>query len=606
MKKKETINKALLNMISPIGLEFWSNKLRLGEHIGKVLAVVKYNPEQDYGWLSKITNIPGTIMSISYKPIPSGDFLTKLNSNISQQRGIERDAKDALKRNRAKRAADDGEILLKEIDEKGESVGLLSTVIMPFGSDKDSLENVNRKLNSVFLNGGNKLRVLADMQKEGLEQISPMYTINSKVKKIADRIVPLSTIMGGFPNASSGFNDNHGYYFANDGFGGKMFIDFWMRNGDRTNSNFVIMGIQGQGKSTAVKHLAISEYMMGTKIIFTDPDREYKYLTHKLGGYWVNVGGGSKGRINPLEIRPIPKDDDEDDAEYKFFIDEGQGVGDLALYIKHLEVFFSLYLESLSDIEKALLKDVLIELYHDFNITWDTDTSLLKPTDYPIFTDLHNKLTKKSLDKSFRYSEIYEKLALLLKDATYGSDSAMWNGYTTIRTDSRCICFDTNELQNTPNNVKKAQNYNINSLVWQIMSRDRNEKVLALYDEAYLNIDPQVPQSLVHLRNSSKRARKYESGIGIISHSVVDFLDPSVKMYGQSLLDSPCYKIIFGCDGPNLKDVSTLYKLTENEIELLESKRQRHALMMIGSKRMHVNFEIPEYKFEYFGSAGGR
>lgn len=119
-------------------------------------------------------------------------------------------------------------------------------------------------------------------------------------------------------------------------------------------------------------------------------------------------------------------------------------------------------------------------------------------------------------------------------------------------------------------------------------------------------IDPEVPQSLVFLRNVAKRDRKYEAGMIIISHSVVDFLDPRVKMYGQALLDTPCYKILFGSDGRNLKETTDLYNLTEAEQELLESKQRAHALFVIGSKRLHVNFEIPEYKWQYFGSAGGR
>ena len=43
--------------------------------------------------------------------------------------------------------------------------------------------------------------------------------------------------------------------------------------------------------------------------------------------------------------------------------------------------------------------------------------------------------------------------------------------------------------------------------------------------------------------------------------------------------------------------------MTEAERELLESKRRGHALFMIGSKRLHVNFEIPDYKWAYFGKA---
>ena len=65
-------------------------------------------------------------------------------------------------------------------------------------------------------------------------------------------------------------------------------------------------------------------------------------------------------------------------------------------------------------------------------------------------------------------------------------------------------------------------------------------------------------------------------------------------------------KILFGTDGQNLEETDKLYNLTEAERELLESKRRGHALFMIGSKRLHVNFEIPDYKWAYFGKAGGR
>ena len=141
---------------------------------------------------------------------------------------------------------------------------------------------------------------------------------------------------------------------------------------------------------------------------------------------------------------------------------------------------------------------------------------------------------------------------------------------------------------------------------WQQMSCDRTEPVLLICDEAYLMIDPNVPQSLVFLRNVEKRSRKYEAGVVIISHSVVDFLDPRIKMYGQALLDIPCFKILMGCDGQNLQETKTLYNLTDAEEQLLAQKKRGNALVMIGSKRLHVNFEIPDYKFKYMGTAGGR
>ena len=63
-------------------------------------------------------------------------------------------------------------------------------------------------------------------------------------------------------------------------------------------------------------------------------------------------------------------------------------------------------------------------------------------------------------------------------------------------------------------------------------------------------------------------------------------------MYGQALLDIPCYKILMGCDGKNLQETKDLYNLTDAEQELLESKRRGHALFIIGSKRLHVNLRF--------------
>ena len=36
-------------------------------------------------------------------------------------------------------------------------------------------------------------------------------------------------------------------------------------------------------------------------------------------------------------------------------------------------------------------------------------------------------------------------------------------------------------------------------------------------------------------------------------------------MYGQALLDIPCYKILMGCDGKNLQETTDLYNLTDAE-----------------------------------------
>lgn len=605
-KKKEVspVNNALLNMITPIGLKFKKNTLDIGESAARAYGVIKYPENPEYGWLSRLTNIPSTIVSIGFTPIDNGTFLNTLSNKIKQERGIADSAKDPLIASRAERTALHAEKTMLNIDGEEETVGLLNTVIMPLSRNEEGFSKQCKKVENIAIISKCKLRTLSNLQKEGFKQVSPFYIDDEDINGITQRIMPLSTFIGGFPFASSGFNDGSGYYFAKDSSGGLMIVDLWKRGGDRNNTNITFMGDSGVGKTTALKHIALAEYMKGTKIIFIDPHGDFREFTNKLEGDWIDSGGGIKGKINPLQIRTSPVDDE--DEEEKLYKDEGNGIGDMALYIKSLEVFFKLYIPLLTDRLMAILKSEIIELYNSFEIYWDTDIKKLKNTDFPIMENLYNQINIKSNNKDNPYKRDYEDLSLLLKDIATGSDSFLYNGHTTISAKSRCICLDTKKLQNSPKNIITSQYYNMLQWSWEEATRDPNERVMIFADEAYLMMDPENPQSSAFLRNAAKGIRKFEGSIVVVSHSVVDFLDSKVKMYGQALLDLATYKIIMGTDGKNLQETKDLYNLTEAEEELIASKQRGKALMIIGSKRLKIDFEIPDYKFKYFGKAGGR
>ena len=332
---------------------------------------------------------------------------------------------------------------------------------------------------------------------------------------------------------------------------------------------------------------------------------EYKELTEDLEGDWLNVGSGAGGVINPLQIKDVPLDDD--DEKDKVFKDEGKGLGAMALHFQSLRTFFKLLFPELTSIQIALLEETLEELYNSFNIYWNTDISGFKNIDFPIMYDLYeliNKKTKTVYDNGKKQD--YEILQSLIRTIAVGADSALFNGYTSIQTKTNFICLDTHNLQDASERVKKAQYFNILTYCWELMSKDREEKTMLVCDEAYLLIDPQVPQSLVFLRNIAKRCRKYEGSLCIISHSIVDFLDDSVKMYGQAILDMATYKVLMGTDGKNLEETTELFKLSEYQADFLYAKKRGYAIFIIGAYRILVKFDIFPYEFTYFGKAGGR
>ncbi|MGN0515910.1 VirB4 family type IV secretion system protein [Eubacterium sp.] len=606
------VNEAILNVITPMGLEFNRNNIYVGDNIGKLYGIIKYPPEVGVGWLSKINNMPSTIVCQTFTPTDNSELIQNISATIRQKTGEAESARDPLVRQRALKAVEQGENIMKQIDQNGETVGYVSNVIMVISNDEEQFQQRCRQTETAIASVKCKARGLANLQKEAFKAISPYHVPNEKIENVCKKLMPISTYCGGFPFASSSYSDGRGYYFAKDISGGMVAIDPWLRHGDRTNSNWVVMGVAGQGKSATTKHIITEEYAKGTKIIIIDPETEYKKLTFDMGADWLDVGGGVGGLINPLEIRPMPEDDDEETGDYEMNDSlrlsgkDVKGMGDLALHLKTLEIFFGLYLPEISDYEKAYLNKALRELYGNFGITLTMKLKDKKIDKYPTIKDLYDLLNENCKNEALHEDERenYRHLACLLENAAIGQDSFLWNNQTSIKPHSKWICLDTHSLQNSSEKVIKTQYFNILTWAWEQMSRDRTERVLLVCDEAYLMIDNKVPQSLVFLRNCAKRARKYEAGLMIISHSVVDFLDPSIKMYGQALLDIPCYKVLFGADGQNLKELSDLYNLTEAEKELLLAKKRAVALFCCGAKRLSVKFDL-QHKLKYI-SGGGR
>ncbi|MEG1984987.1 MAG: DUF87 domain-containing protein [Oscillospiraceae bacterium] len=596
-KKNTAANNSLLSVITPVGgFNFKNNRTIVGGVTGRVFAVIGYPASTGYGWLSNISNCTEAITAITFDPVSSAELGDKLSQSIRQNLTEASTHKDARMRKNLIRQSEDAESMIDQIDRNGDIIGRASILTMPFTSDEDALDETCKRVVSLFQSQRIKLKSLGNLQKDGFKALSPYYTMPDTIEDISMRLMPLYTLIAGSPMAVNTFKDDNGCYFAQTGDDSIVAIDIWHRERDRTNSNMVILGKSGTGKSTAVKHIIETEFMKGTKILCIDPEKEYKDLCQNLGGSYLDAGGG-KNKINPLQIRPAPIDDDDEKGETMYLSSDNA----MALHFKTLETFLGLYIPGLSDIQKALLKKTLVELYASFGIDWDTDVGKLENNHFPTFSDLYCMLGEKEKTDSR-----FEDLHSLFFDIAEGSDSFIWNGQTNIDINNDFICFDTNRLGNAGDNIKRTQYFNILTLCWEIMSKDRKEKVLLICDEAYLMIDPNVPQALLFLRNVMKRCRKYYSALGIVSHSIIDFLDEKIRLYGQALLSMPTYKIFFGCDGKDQKDISDIYKLTEAEELIIQRGIQREAICMIGSRRLHVTFNIPDYKLIYMGDGGGK
>lgn len=180
-------------------------------------------------------------------------------------------------------------------------------------------------------------------------------------------------------------------------------------------------------------------------------------------------------------------------------------MGAMALHFQTLHTFFRLIYPEMTSSVEAILDELLEKLYNKFNIYWNTDITDIPNDKFPILEDLYNLILENIKNEK---EELKKQQLVLIRDTLrsicIGAESSLFNGKTTVDTDSAVVCFDTFNLQNASDKIKKAQYFNILTYCWELMSKDKEEKTMLVCDEAYLLIDPKVLQTIVFLRNVSK------------------------------------------------------------------------------------------------------
>ena len=614
IQEEQEVNQNILNIITPSGIDFDRSHLNISENVGTVLCIAKYPTEADYGWLTPICNLEGTSTMVEFRYTAPDRLQNQLNKRISELKTNFETAKQESEKQSILSAIENLRELINKIVVRGEPVGYVNIMIYVTAENLAELRSRIKRVQSALAVVECGTRTLVYKQDLAFHAMAPYGIPNyEKVSNVGERPMPISTFLGGYPNASSGLNDSKGFYFGKTKDHNLVVLDQWVRNRDRTNSNWIVTGIPGVGKSTALKDIFVKEYFLGTKIITFDPEQEYvdTVRAEYIHGDVIDCASGITGRINPLQIRVAGKitvDDLEEGETLTDYYGEHEG-SDLALYLQQLRLFFALYFgkdEFTSEI-RIILEQTLIKLYERFGITWDTDISKLKNEDFPIMENLYDVAQELADKETNAYTKsLRDQLALKLYSVGKGADQYIWNGYTTLNPQSRFIDLDVSNLLESDDNVKRAQFYNLTMWAWQQMSQDRSDKVLFGVDEGYLFVDPDYPDMMKFLRNISKRARKYEGGLMFITHSVVDILDPAVKRYGQAIIDNACYKLIMGTDGKNLKETQDLFKLSDREVTVLASKERGKAVFMCGNMRINLSIDVADEFLEMFGSAGGR
>ena len=534
------------------------------------------------GWLAKLTEDVGAIFSINIEPIDNAQLIEHLDARIRDASSLSKIAKnESIKQVREAEVKEASEIIGRMIN-NNEVVSYLTIYICISAQNEQDLISKCKEVERVVQKLKLKIRPVTNfLLKSGFKAVAPFFTIQKDLTEYFKRNILTSSFTGGFLFNTNTFIDKEGYCFGINQNGGIIIFNIWRKDYDRTNSNMVIVGSSGSGKSLATKHIIYNE-LPRTKLLIIDPEAEYTYLAKNLKGKIIECGGSNSGyTLNPLQVR-INKDDEDN-------------LNALAIHFQFLHTFFEILFPSLTDIEFSMLDRVLEELYLKFNITTNTDISRLENTEFPLLEDLYYLLENKN---KVEYKLEYEKLLSLIRPISIGQASSLWNGYTNITVDTGLTVFNTKNMQEFQIQYKRAQYYNIMSYAWEIISKNKDEFDCLIADECHVLVDPNIPQTLEYVRNISKRARKYNSSIIVITQSIEDFLNEKIKLYGQSLLANSTYKLFFKMDGQDLRDVVKVFSLSKKEEELIYNAKRGECLLSAGNRKIFVNVKVPHKELQ--------
>ena len=559
-------------------------------------------------WGYKIFNIPNTKIVMNLAPFEKSKAIHMIDRSVQEL---------ASQSNNSYRAS--------SLIDKQTHIETLVEVLRMLQNDNETLFGVN--LHITLYPGSNatrdsrrsdKKRIKRIFSEEGFEIIDNYFCqnlalISTNVSRLDlmsqfQRAIHSNSVAAVFPFVLSSIMDDKGCILGTEN-DYPVVVDFFKRDFERVNSNMVIVGKSGSGKSFATKTILSQLCAENCKVFILDPENEYQFLAQNLGGRLIDVGTAREGRINPFHVITTLEGDEEG---------EESSVNNFAVHLQFLEEFFKVALSGISSDALEYLNNLIIALYNNKGINSRTDFSELEPKDYPTFDELYALIGEKLKQATVDYDVTQLRILYnyISKFAGEGRNANLWNGESTLTVKENFTVFNFQSLLSNKNNtIANAQMLMV--LKWLdneiIKNRDfnikhnTNRKIVVAIDEAHVFIDPKYPVALDFMYQLAKRIRKYNGMQIVITQNIKDFVGSEEIVRKSTAIINACqYSFIFSLSPNDMDDLCTLYDKAGqiNEVEqdqIVNNSRGSAFIITSPTNRTNINIIASQVMRKMFG-----
>ena len=541
----------LKDIIAPSYVEVDFNHLRIDDKFYRTLFVTGYPRYVAPNWLySLITYDHPLFVSMYVYPTESKAVLDQLKRKIAEmQATIESDIKAGKVVDPTVQVAlDDALALQAELAKGAERFFQFALYVTIPADTVEELDSVSKELDNTL----SSLLIVAKQatleQEEGFKSTLPLFMDKLQVWRNMDTTSLAMT----FPFSTASLTRNEGILYGINQHDGSLIIF------DRftlENSNSVILGKSGGGKSFMVKLECLRLLMMGVDVIILDPENEYKNIAAAVGGEFVEFSSNSQYKINPFELTAESPEPDE-----------------LSNKILDLHSLMRVMMGDLTPTQDAMLDRALVLAYRNKGITQDPSTFGQPP---PLLEDLYKVFIGMETPEA---REMADRLEKYVK----GSAAGIFNQQSSFDIKNPFTVFGVRDLEE---NLRPVAMYIILEYIWNRVRKGERKKRVLIVDEAWYLIKNK--DSGAYLHNFAKRARKYKLGMTTITQDVEDFLNTEE---GKAIITNSSLQIILKQSTAAVDRISDVFYLTGGEKHFLLSAGVGEGLFFAGQS--HVGFKV--------------
>lgn len=376
-QQEEIAVKDFFDRICPSTVRFFADHYICGNFYKCCWAVIEYPPTtEETAILSHLADKNGVAVRIYNRLVPGAEQ-RKIVQQAMRKNHMMTTTNDVAETVKAQDNMQDVVELLSELRRNREPLLHTAVFLELRAATEDKLRELQAEVQMELTRSRISVDRLLLRQKEGFLAVLPCG--NNVFMNQFERVLPASSVANLYPLNYSGKTDPHGFYIGRDRYGTNVLVDFDKRADDKTNSNILILGNSGQGKSHLLKLLLCNHREAGKAVLVLDPEAEYRELCENLGGTYIDMMLG-EFMINPLEPKawsdqrdagPILRTKNNCDGKETARNDNEsvpeafRKVTRLSQHISYLKDFFRAY-KDFTDAEIDTIEIMLMKLYARF------------------------------------------------------------------------------------------------------------------------------------------------------------------------------------------------------------------------------------------------